>query len=141
MSTKPTKEPAALSCRQIAYIANRVAQRYGLTRLSHRTIRSMYDSTASMPILVSNKNGHLWVDKYYVAYCLKGGPVRYAYLSWYHIDEELDSYAEASRARGTVFRIPADIRECFSIAMRRMAESGKETWNYTEEPCGLNYTR
>ena len=137
---KTTRNPRALSCRQIIALADAVVRKHGLKRVEHAAVRRMYDARMPMPLITRCVDGELWVDKYYVAYRLDDYVTRYAYLTHYHIREEMDSYAEASMARGEVKEIPLDIHKAFQRAYRLMERNGKNIW-ISSEFAGVDKSR
>ena len=77
------------------------------------------------PLVINGGLGRVWVDKYYLAYRLAGGKVRYVYITRRHICEELESIRELERERGMSFRLPREISAQFALALERMDKSGR----------------
>lgn len=114
-----------LTCYEILDIADCVADRYALKKVNPLRFRKQYDKVIPIPLMVSNPNGCLWVDRDYVAYGLIGQPVQYAYVTYRHIREEIASYRVLVRCRENPARLPADIRAAFRTALRAMERTGK----------------
>ena len=114
------KLPQALPCLQITGLAAQVAEKYGLRPVPYSALRRVYDTRFPLPMQTRSPNGQMWVDRYYIAWQLGSGPVRYGYLTRRHIFEELTAYRAAARLRGTPVLLPADIGAAFSSALRQM---------------------
>ena len=113
---------ASLNVREILVIARDIAVKHNLSCPSHlemlQTMRGRYPP----PIVRTNGNGTIWVDRYYVAYRLYGEiDVRYVYMTRYHIIEEVHSYKAASKLRNATVKLPADIQKQFAYALKHMA--------------------
>ena len=91
-------------------------------------LRRVYDTRFPLPVQTRSPNGQMWVDRYYIAWQLGSGPVRYGYLTRRHIFEELTAYRAAARLRGTPVLLPADIGAAFSSALRQMRLQEKNIW-------------
>ena len=114
------KLPQALPCLQITGLAAQVAEKYDLRPVPYSALRRVYDTRFPLPVQTRSPNGQMWVDRYYIAWQLGSGPVRYGYLTRRHIFEELTAYRAAARLRGTPVLLPADIGAAFSSALRQM---------------------
>ena len=124
----------ALSCSALANLVNRIADRYELPPVPERMLKqSCYTDTVSIPVIVENRNGILWADRFYAAYRLNTGEFRYFYLTYTHITEETFGYREAARQRETPDRMPAEIRKAFNKAMRAMRKSRYWIWFDSDE--------
>lgn len=115
----------ALTCYEILDIADLGADRYALNKVNPLRFRKQYDKAIPIPLMVSNPNGCLWVDRDYVAYELTGQPVQYAYVTYRHIREEIASFHVLARCRKNPAKLPADIRAAFRTALRAMERTGK----------------
>ena len=113
-------KPQALPCLQITGLAAQIAEKYGLRPVPYSALRRVYDTRFPLPVQTRSPNGQMWVDRYYIAWQLSGGPVRYGYLTRRHIFEELTAYRAAACLRGTPVLLPADIGAAFSSALRQM---------------------
>ena len=122
------KLPQALPCLQITGLAAQVAEKYDLRPVPYSALRRVYDTHFPLPVQTLSPNGQMWVDRYYIAWQLGGGPVRYGYLTRRHIFEELTAYRAAARLRGTPILLPADIGAAFSSALREMRLQEKNIW-------------
>jgi len=119
-----------VSARQLIRIVNQTALINGLYAPRPEEIASMYYASEAkrMPIIKRCANGMLWVDRYYAAFQIGDGDVRYVYISERHIAEELNAYREASHQRGADVRLPKDILECFKKAQACMRGNGTRYW-------------
>ena len=112
---------SSLNVREILVIARDIAVKHHLSCPCHlemlRTMRGKY----SPPIARKNRNGTIWVDRYYAAYRLSGSSeVKYVYMTRYHILEEVYSYRAASKLRNATVKLPADIQKQFAYALKHM---------------------
>jgi hypothetical protein len=139
MKRKKPDLKAVLPCRTISLLADRIAQEMGVRKPPFAAVRAMYDSRIPLPICIDGSSKRLWVDKYYIAFQVDGGYVRYAYLARRHIEEELKSYGEASAARGQDVRLPQDVHRAFVIALRAMKANGESIW--IRNNCAPNCTK
>ena len=85
-------KPQALPCLQITDLAAQIAEKYGLRPVPYSALRRVYDTRFPLPVQTHSPNGQMWVDRYYIAWQLGSGPVRYGYLTRRHIFEELTAY-------------------------------------------------
>lgn len=122
------KLPQALPCLQITGLAAQVAEKYDLRPVPYSALRRVYDTRFPLPVQTRSPNGQMWVDRYYIAWQLGGGPVRYGYLTRRHIFEELTAYRAAARLRGTPVLLPADVGAAFSSALRQMRLQENNIW-------------
>ena len=135
-SPKAKKEPSAecyvLPLNSLLLIATGTALKFGLPRIPDRMIQQRYKASADSivtTIMVQNNTGTLWVDKYYVAYQLDAGPVRYTYISRGHIFEERASYQHARQIRGNPdIRLPQEIEDAFSAADNFIKDKKTKCW-------------
>ena len=125
---KKRKSPIALTCREIAALADLAALEHHLRGVPYAEVRRMYDARIPLPIRTVSDAGTLWVDKYYVAYQLVGEDVRYVYVSLAHIREEVNGYRAASRERMRSIRLPGDVARELRGAYRQMRKSGRRIW-------------
>lgn len=124
----------ALTCPALANLVNRIADRYELPLVSERMLRqSCYTDTVSIPVILENRNGILWADRFYAAYHLSTGEFRYFYLTYTHITEETFGYREAARQRETPDRMPPEIRKTFNKALCDMRKSRYWVWFDSDE--------
>ena len=121
-------KPQALPCLQIADLSEQIAETYGLRAVPYSALRRMYDTRFPLPLQTRSPSGQMWVDRYYIAWQMGGGPVRYGYLTRRHIFEELAGYRAAARLRGMSVLLPADIGAAFSYALREMRLQEKNIW-------------
>ena len=127
-STRSLSFPALLN------LVNRMADRYDLPAVPESLLkRYCYTESVSLPVVLSNRNGILWADRWYAAYRLSTGEFRYFYLTNAHIVEETWGYREAARLRGTPDRMPPEIRKAFRKARREMLERHSSVWFDGEE--------
>ena len=119
----------ALTCPALANLVSRIADRYELPLIPERMLRqSCYTDTVSIPVIMENRNGILWADRFYAAYLLNTGEFRYFYLTYTHITEETFGYREAARQRETPDRMPPEIRKTFNKALGDMRKSKYWVW-------------
>lgn len=105
-------------------LANTIANRYGFRRVLPRELSLLYSNTKiPMPIMVRNRDGTLWIDRYYMAQQLGDGDVHYVYLTEQHIREEMFSYRMLKSCREDPAVLPRDIAAQFRLALRRMHAS------------------
>ena len=123
----PVKD-ACLPSLGVYRLARKVAERYGLTWVDYGRVQKQYRARYSLPVVAENDNGTLWIDRYYIAYQLDDGDVRYIYLTKYHIREEVCSYRAASEARNIKADLPAVIKRQFARALKRMAKDASDIW-------------
>ena len=121
-------KPQALPCLQITELSAQIAEKYGLRPVPYSALRRVYDTRFPLPVQTRSPNGQMWVDRYYIAWQLGGGPVRYGYLTRRHIFEELAGYRAAAHLRGTPVLLPADVGAAFSSALREMRLQEKNIW-------------
>lgn len=115
------KDRSELHPKEILDIADDVADRYGLRRPSYLRMLKEFNSKYLFPMVLNNGNGTLWVDRYYVAYKLSGQTeVRYAYITKFHMLEEMYSYKTASKLRNIRVKLPVDIQKQFVFAFKHM---------------------
>lgn len=115
-------------------IAKDISRRYGLPPVpSEKVYRRCYSDGISQPVMLTGRNGHLWVDRYYGAYWLKTDKLYYFYVTATHVAEELTGWQEAAQARGVPCRIPTRIRKELLAAMNEMKQSGNSIWISPED--------
>lgn len=123
------RSAGSLSCQALCNLVNRMADRYELPRVPESLLRrSCYTDEVSLPVVLTNRHGVLWADRYYAAYLLRTGEFRYFYLTSRHIAEETFGYREAARQRGTPFLLPPEIRKLFRKAMADMKKNRLSVW-------------
>ena len=123
-----------LSCRALWNLVNRMADRYGLPAVPEYLLKQQcYNETVSLPVILTNRCGTIWADRYYAAYRLKSGEFRYFYLTSLHIGEETYGYREAARLRGTPDLMPPEIRKCYRKALGEMRKNKASVWFDGEE--------
>ena len=113
--------------------AKNMENEWGLPHVSDLEIHGLYGQKIPLPIEKENAAGTVWLDPYYAAYRLRGGRVRYVYLTMNHIAEELRSYRLASLLRKRKIELPPDIARQFKKAMNAMRASGLTVWMETED--------
>jgi hypothetical protein len=118
----------ALPYNTILTLANEISVKHGLPRVSPVDFRRSYDSGIPMPIYLKCENGRMWVDKYYLAYELPDGAIRYAYITRRHIREECRSYRLAPGKRLCMLTFPDDIVKVFVRALGEMNAAEKNFW-------------
>ena len=127
-------EEGLLSSTEVYNIAREIAAKYRLPRPDYSEMISEMCGNHPQPLVLTNANGTLWLDKYYVACQLSSWTdVRYVYITSRHINEENASYRVASGARGQHIRRPEDIAAQFKLAKRHMNDTGARFWIDTEE--------
>lgn len=127
-------EEGLLSSTEVYNIAGGIAAKYRLPRPDYSEMISEICGNHPQPLVLTNANGTLWLDKYYVACQLSSWTdVRYVYITSRHINEENASYRVASGARGQHIRLPEDIAAQFKLAKRHMNDTGARFWIDTEE--------
>lgn len=119
-----------ISLQKLQQIASGTALMNGLVPVSREEISRMYyqNEKKLLPILKKCDAGTIWVDRYYVAYQLGDGDVRYTYISQHHLAEEVLAYRNASEERGVTMALPLDILHCFQIAKLEMQATGLPYW-------------
>jgi len=124
-----------LGLARIIKIANYLSDILGLGRVNENAVRRNYYSQYGVPEVVENLRGMLWVDKYYVAYCMKAdGELHYVYLTWHHILEERKSYRMAAGHPGEKKPVlPVDIEEQFMTRQAYMKDNNTVIWVKTHD--------
>ena len=89
-----------LGSRDVFTIAMHIAVKHQLPRPDYPELVKKIRGKYPQPIVLTNDNGRLWVDKHYVAFQLcSQADVRYEYVTAFHIAEESASYRAAAKAR------------------------------------------
>lgn len=119
-----------LTLQKLEQVACGTALSNGLTKPSRKALEKLFaeKSRFSLPLILQNRKGTLWVDKYYIAYQIGSGDVVYTYVSRSHVFEELTSYREAAKLRGQNVKIPSDVHRSLISALRKMQAKGYEYW-------------
>ncbi len=124
-----TEYTACLSIEAIIQLADLISTEYGLEMIHISEFRRHYDNLElELPLIRLNGNGILWMDRYYLAYMLEGQPVRYIYLSRFHIDEEIRACKEVNYCRHSNLRLDPEIEEAFARAYKQMLLSNDSIW-------------
>lgn len=117
-----------LRCGQILRIAEYIARQYDIPSVDRVQFRREYNETVSQPMQCERDGRKMWVDKYYLAYMLEDGVVRYVYNTLCHIREEHRNWRDAGRARGVPSPIPKDVLWCFHKSGYEMFVAGHTCW-------------
>jgi len=119
-----------LGLSRIIKIANYLSYMFELGRVDENAARRNYYSPYGVPQVVANPQGTLWVDKYYIAYCMnEDDELHYVYLTWHHIIEERRSYREAAGQPGAIKPVlPEDIAEQFKLVQAYLKENKTAVW-------------
>lgn len=140
MATSVIRAPVTeLSTRSLSLgalwnLVNRVADRYELPPVPERLLKQYcYTESVSLPVVLTNRAGTIWADRYYAAYLLETGEFRYFYLTCAHIAEETLAYKETARLRGIPDGMPSEIREIFRKALRKMRKDHTAIWFNRQE--------
>ena len=122
----PSKKDApCMPQHMLLQLANAMADRHGFRRIMLNELTTMYSrSKVPLPIMLRNRDGTLWVDRYYMAVQHEDEDVRYVYLTEAHIHEELYNYRVLKKCRENPATLPKDIVMQFRVALRRMHASG-----------------
>lgn len=116
-----SKSTPCLPQHMLLQLANTIANRYGFRRVLPGELSWLYSNTKiPLPIVLRNRDGTLWVDRYYMALQLGDGDVRYIYLTEQHIREEMFSYRTLKNCHDDPAELPRDIAAQFRLALRRM---------------------
>lgn len=122
----------------IIQLADLISTEYGLEMIHISEFRRHYDNPElELPLIRLNRNGVLWMDRYYLAYMLEGQPVRYIYLSKFHIDEEIQACKEVNYCRHSNLRLDPEIEEAFARAYKQMLLSNDSVWIMIDEASWL----
>lgn len=100
-------------------LAEQTAERLSLELPPLSEFYWQYHSPVPLPLVRANRNGTLYLDRYYIAADTTGVPA-YIYLTKHHISEEIYSYACASQTRGIKAELPPSISMQFTIALMEM---------------------
>lgn len=123
-----------LSSEALSRIANAIANRYDLPPVvSDRLIEQCYTDPISQPLVLINRHGTLWLDRYYAAYCLSTGEFHYFYLTVTHVFEELSGWQEVANLRHNPGRMPPQIHAELHSALRQMKRLNHSVWVCTRE--------
>ena len=115
------KDKPCLPQHMLLQLANAMAGRYGFRHIESRELAAMYSKTkVPLPIMLRNRGGTLWVDRYYVAIQHDDDDVRYVFLAEAHIHEEIYNYQVLKKCRENPPALPREIAEQFRYALRRM---------------------
>ena len=112
---------ATLSFRDFCRLCWHICLKCDLTPPRYRLLTELYFSTEPQPLLLENAQARAWIDKYYMAYQFKSGPVHYVYISRRHIEEERQAAKEVLAQRGLVLKLPIEIEDSFVRAEAMMA--------------------
>ena len=127
-------EEGLLSSTEVYRIAREVAAKHRLPKPDYSQMISEMTGKFPQPLVLTNTNGTLWLDKYYIAFQLSDhADVRYVYITDYHITEECLSYKAASGARGRNISLPEEITAQFKQAKRHIRDTGARFWIDPEE--------
>ena len=110
----------ALPYYKVLHLANTVSTIYSLPFIPAKTLMQQYSTKNPMPIILENEMGRIWVDKYYIAFQMTDGIVRYVYLTSHHVQEEYQSYLLARHIRRNRVYLPDTIKKEFQSATRKM---------------------
>ena len=138
----PSKKDApCMPQHMLLQLANVMANRYGFRRIMLNELTTMYSRTKiPLPIMLRNRDGTLWVDRYYLAVQHEDEDVRYVYLTEAHIREEMYNYRVLKNCRENPPTLPKDIAAQFRLALRRMHASGVPIYVSSEvEGLGLSW--
>lgn len=112
-----------LSFRDFCRLSWQLCLKCDLTPPRHRKLTALYFSPEPQPLLLEGIGARAWIDKYYMAFQVQGGPVEYIYISRRHIEEEKQALKEVRRQRGLYLSLPQEIERAFGEAEREMART------------------
>lgn len=120
----------AFALYELFSLAREVAARYHLKCPLARDIARNLNEPAELapPVLTRCKNGLLWVDRGYIAYCLQDDRLCYVYLSRRFILEELRGFREAAAARGRVPALSPSVLIAYRRALNEMKLRKTRCW-------------
>lgn len=118
-----------LSCTALSRIANAIANRYDLPPVIQEALEERcYTDPISQPLMLTNRHGTLWLDRYYGAYCLAAGDFHYFYITATHVFEEWIAWQEAAQTRHRPLRMPPRIRAELLSALCQMRRANHSVW-------------
>ena len=104
----------------LKHLAYQVCQKCNM-QLDTERLRIAYDE--EMPLILTNAQYRVWIDKYYLAVQeLHAKDVKYLYISRAHIEEETENY------KAVGMRLPSDIDAAFQAAVKYMGMSRSDIW-------------
>lgn len=133
------RKDECLRCGQILRIAEYVARQYDIPFVDRVLFRREYNEAVPQPLHCEAGGRKMWVDKYYLAYMLEDGVVRYVYNTRYHIREEHRNWRDASKKRGNAPPVPKDVLRSFHKSGYEMFVAGHTCWvekNFLEKIFG-----
>ncbi len=104
----------------LCLLSREICARCNLTPVRYRRLMDMYFSPVPQPIVLRMGGARVWIDKYYAAYMLSDGLIRYVYVSRHHIAEEREGLSAVRAERKLLLRLPAEVEHCFAVAQKRM---------------------
>ena len=127
-----------LPFRRLWALAQAFARQYALDLPPLPLARYRFSDSEPIPVVTTNGNGSLWIDREYVAYALPDGLVHYVYATRHHIYEELYGYSALRRWRKNPPELPREIMCQFRAMLRAMNLNGadyyvSEEWTLPEE--------
>ena len=111
-----------LNRRELKRAADALTRRFGLREVTWEEIDGLYTERVPLPVVRESDIVRVWIDRLYISYAERGGPVRYVYITRAHICEESRSYALARRLRKSGICAPRS-RICISTR-RNMFTAG-----------------
>ena len=115
-----------VSRKELQKIVDRTTAALGIGNVPSNTVREVYDSRNSA--IWINGGIQIWIDKYYVAWQIGEGNIRYVYITMQELREELDDYRRVSRERRRVITAPPDIILEFNRIRKEMASTDLPYW-------------
>ena len=115
----------SLSIREIRRLADGLSAKLGAREISGGELYGNYFAKVPIPIIAKGPGCTVWIDRYYAAYQLGEGEVRYVYVAPRHACEELRACRASQGARG---QLPPEIAEQLSRALKGMRRAGEKVW-------------
>ena len=115
-----------LSIKEVINLSKSVSDDLGMSLEDDAVLLKKLAQKSPVPLIVKNNNCRLWLDRFYIAYSHDDeNDVHYVYLTEFHIREECHSYALARNQRKSDVRLPGQIEEQFSTALKEINKSKK----------------
>ncbi len=122
-----------LNRRELKRAADALTRRFGLREVTWEEIDGLYTERVPLPVVRESDIVRVWIDRLYISYAERGGPVRYVYITRAHICEESRSYALARRLRKSGVALPEDVKSEFRRALRYMRAAQSDMHLYAAE--------
>ena len=116
---------ASLSIKEIRRLADGLSARTGVRQVTDAELYRNYFAKIPVPVIAKGREATLWIDRYYAAYQLGEGDVKYVYVALRHACEELRACRASQSPEG---QMPPEVLSQLSGALDAMRRAGERVW-------------